>query len=144
MESVDKIAEELRGLIEGLMPMELKIAGSYHMGTDEEPSFSGLEIEKNDKLQRLHEGIAKVVRPYHLSQVTKEMFITGDKTDDFIPPYVSSFFEEQCGEKFWPHITVGHGKLGPVDPRVFVADTVAICHLGSWGTCREVLARIDK
>lgn len=139
--NVEKIAGELRELVNGLMPMELKIIGTYHMGTNEKPYFSGLEIEKNYKLQKLHEEIARVTKPYHVRDVNKEMFITGAETDDFIPPYVGSFFDEQCGEKFWPHITVGHGELSNVLPQSFVVSAVAICHLGRWGTCREVLVR---
>jgi hypothetical protein len=41
---------------------------------------------------------------------------------------------------FEPHITLGHGSAPPpIEPFGFDADTVAVCHLGRFCTCRTVL-----
>ena len=138
-EDIGAISEKLGRLVASVMPFDVKIIGSYHMGTEEDSSFSGLELEGNERLQKLHEGVVEIVRPFKLDGITKDMFTEGSETDDFIPPYVETFFDTQCGKKYWPHITVGHGPLPEVEPRTFTASRVEICHLGNWGTCRKVL-----
>jgi hypothetical protein len=41
---------------------------------------------------------------------------------------------------YTPHITLGHGTEPPaIEPSGFEADTVAVCHLGKFCTCRQVL-----
>lgn len=54
--------------------------------------------------------------------------------------WVKNFIENAAFEKYSPHITLG--TKTPVNPPVdieFNASRLAICHLGDYNTCREVL-----
>jgi hypothetical protein len=54
--------------------------------------------------------------------------------------WVSKFRQDSAFDQFNPHITVGIGTVEAcVEPRSFVAATVALCHLGRFCTCRRVL-----
>lgn len=138
-ENIESIAGEMRRLVKEVMPFDVKIFRSFHFGTEEEPFFSELQLEMSKKLEELHAGTVEIVRPFRVRGITKDMFTEGNETDDFIPPYVETFIDDQCFEKYRPHITIGHGPLPTVEPRTFTASRVGICHLGNWGSCRQVL-----
>ncbi len=56
--------------------------------------------------------------------------------------WVSGYRLESSFHRFTPHITLGHAVAAPaIEPRPFEADTVAVCHLGRFCTCRSVLRR---
>jgi len=135
--SVDAIAERLKVVVSELMPFRAEISQTY----GEENDFCGLELVKSPEILEFHKRVAAIVQPLAQSGITNEMFIT-EELDGFMVPYMENFFQESSFENYYPHITVGHGQLGSVDPHTFVFDRVAICHLGMWGTCQKILGEI--
>lgn len=100
-----------------------------------------LDIAHNHELIKLHESMVNEFAP----------LLTQDATDMDVfdlPPinpstleWINGFIPHQCFENFWPHITLGFGKLMPAfKPFTFRATRLAICHLGNHCTCRKILA----
>jgi hypothetical protein len=54
--------------------------------------------------------------------------------------WVANFRRQSSYGRYAPHITLGHASQPPdIDPIAFTAETVALCHLGRFCTCREVV-----
>jgi hypothetical protein len=101
---------------------------------------AALDIALSDPLARLQQDLIQTLKPV-ITQDAKE-------TDLKDPPpigasvltWINAFIPEQCGDKFWPHITLGHGRPGEnQDDFIFMATRIAICHLGNHCTCRSIL-----
>lgn len=102
---------------------------------------AALDIALSDELAEFQNTVIEAFRPV----ITQD----AEEVDLFDPPPISAsalewinhFIPEQCYERFWPHITLGHGNpAGTQEPLVFRATRIAICHLGNHCTCRKILA----
>jgi len=109
--------------------------------TDGSHPVAALDIALSDELAEFQYVLLEAFRPL----ITQDV----QEADLFDPPPVSAsaiewinrFVPEQCYERFWPHITLGHGR--PVEKQEslsFKARRIAICHLGNHCTCRKILA----
>ena len=66
-------------------------------------------------------------------------FVDGDARPDDVS-WVAGFRGSSSYERFHPHITLGHAsRLPRVEPMVFDAESIALCRLGRFCSCREVL-----
>ena len=101
---------------------------------------SVLEIEKTEALQSLHEGIMKRLEPYFSFDVRAEMVLSSE-TGELTLDWIKNFPEKSSFEKFYPHITIGYGKINKYSfPIKFSVSRLALCHLGNHCTCRKILA----
>jgi len=109
--------------------------------TDSSHPVAALDIALSDALAEFQYVIIDAFRPL----ITQDV----QAADLFDPPpnsasaveWINRFIPEQCYERFWPHITLGHGR--PVEKQEslsFMATRIAICHLGNHCTCRKILA----
>lgn len=125
--------------------LELKIIG---VNVNEHPDgkkMSGLEIERSPELQKLHEFVMdKLVPLFTYDDVTKEMFYSPPPVSSIPLHWTEGFVKTLVREKYWPHITLGLGVPENTDfPINFTASRFALCHLGTYCTCREILAEYN-
>jgi 2'-5' RNA ligase len=106
---------------------------------------SGLTLANSDDLQRLHESIMRKLRRLLSYEVETSMLYNPSEVED-----VTLVWIEQYGKKhddptlFHPHMTVGFGETDAFSfPVEFTADTLALCRLGNYCTCRKVIAAFD-
>jgi len=99
-------------------------------------------ISKNEKLQNLHEMIVKKIDPILTHETSPKMFYesspshVSDSALRVVKEYVNNF----SLKNFWPHITIHSSEENPSElPLSFTADRLAICHLGTYCTCRKIL-----
>jgi hypothetical protein len=113
--------------------MGLRFTGGSH-------PVAALDIRLSEPLARLQQDLIQTLKPV-ITQDAKE-------TDLKDPPpigasvlnWINGFVPEQCGDNFWPHITLGHGRPEETqDAFTFTATRIAICHLGNHCTCRSIL-----
>lgn len=87
-----------------------------------------------------------------LIEIFNPLFRQAGEADLFDPPpirpssveWINRFIQDQSGERFWPHITLGHGRMSKVqEEATFVATRIAIAHLGNHCTCRSILAEVS-
>jgi hypothetical protein len=117
-------------------PLRLRVSGLDCRG-----ETVTLGIERNPALQRLHKMLLDALAGLAGPSGDASGFLAGKEA---IRPrdvnWVTRYRSDSSLDRYWPHITLGHGPLGtPVEPFDFVADRVAACHLGRFCTCRAVL-----
>lgn len=100
-----------------------------------------LKIIKTKEIQHLHELILKKIRPYISNDVKKDMFYNSQDIDVATIESTSNYLLNSTYENFAPHISIGVGKLELEKINLsFDLDRIAICHLGKYCTCREILS----
>ncbi len=139
-EKIPKIQGILKELADNFLPIELEVIGISASETT--PVFG---ITKTKKLQNLHESVMEKMAPYVNYNPKKEMFFTPKEIEN--PPtldYVRNFKEKSSFENFSPHITIGYGKLdnAKIEQIKSTANTLAVCQLGNYCTCRKVLIEV--
>lgn len=138
---IQKIMAEIA---DNFSPLELKITYVY---TENLPTrkISGLAIEKSPPLQKLHEMVMdKLVPLFTYDDVTKEMFYSPPLVSDVPLYWVGGFVKNDVRENYRPHITLGMGVPPKIEsPIIFTASRLALCHLGNYCTCRDILAEVE-
>ena len=87
----------------------------------------------------LHRDLMHALEPFEHTGGTSSAFVDGNARPEDVR-WVSSFRGTSSFNRYQPHITLGHATgLPPVTPTDFSADTVALCRLGRFCSCRDVL-----
>lgn len=100
---------------------------------------SGLNAKKSIKLMNLHNILVKKVSPlfhYHNKKI-----VFASRPSKHIKGWVNNFLDDSSKENFVPHITLGDANLKKEDvelPIKFKASRIALCYVGSHGTCRRI------
>jgi 2'-5' RNA ligase len=131
--------------IAGANPIgELRITGVRISQNARGENVSALEIERTSKLQKLHEEITRVMKPYFSYDVTEDMIYPSGEVAQSSLEWIKSYKAKSSFEKFWPHITLGYGVIDNVKfTAKMVVSKLALCWLGNHCTCRKILAAVD-
>ncbi|MHC4475029.1 MAG: 2'-5' RNA ligase family protein [Planctomycetota bacterium] len=106
-------------------------------------TVSTYEVENTEQLQLLHERVMETLAPYLTSDVTAQMLYEPAEVSDSTLLWIKNYREKSSFAKFFPHITVGYGRLDGISaPVKFSVSKLALCHLGNHCTCRKVLGAI--
>jgi 2'-5' RNA ligase len=134
VEELDLVMRDIDNLLQTVAPMPLRVCGSGVSG-----HTVWIEIERSAELAALHESLMEALRGVERPGGTPAAFADGDgRVRDLL--WVSSYRLKSSFHAYAPHITIGHGAEPPhVEPVDFVADTVAVCQLGRFCTCRRAL-----
>jgi hypothetical protein len=104
---------------------------------------SVFEVEKIHELQLLHEQVMEGLAPYLTCDVTAQMLYEPSEVGESTLLWIESYREESSFAHFFPHITIGYGRLNDFScPMRFSVTELALCHLGNHCTCRKVLTSI--
>lgn len=106
---------------------------------------SGLVIENTETLQKLHEMIMQGLRRLLTYEVDASMLYTPPEIEPVTFTWIRGYeTKHKSPTLFHPHITVGFGETDkfkfPID---FTADTLALCQLGNYCTCRKVVTSFE-
>lgn len=114
---------------------------SYIVASDNKKSHA-FDVAVTRELQNLHNKIMNEFSGILIyDQVNSDMFFTapGEKIDDVTLYWVKNY-PEKSFNNFQAHISLkcrhAEYKLTPIS---FVAETLALCRLGNFGTCRQIL-----
>jgi hypothetical protein len=134
-----KVCQIIRNIASGYTVFHLQIAGAQQEG-----SSTVLTMQKDSRLQELHETIIKELTPFLSYDATAEMLYNPPEVAPSSPEYINNFLKNASFENYSPHITVGSSPYqADIFPIPFSASTLAICHLGNHCTCREVLYQVE-
>jgi 2'-5' RNA ligase len=133
---LDHVEARVDDTLSGIAPLSLRVTGGGHA-----TNTVWMAIEKTPQLVELHEGFMEALRGLERPDGGTGAFFGDDaRLRDVL--WVASYRLKSSFHHFEPHITLGHGSTAPhVEPLAFIADTVALCHLGRHCTCRRVLRR---
>ncbi|MEX2054942.1 MAG: 2'-5' RNA ligase family protein [Candidatus Andersenbacteria bacterium] len=139
-DSLSQVQNILREIASSAQVLPLTSAESYVATLPTKEQVTMLRITTTPALQSLHERIVQALTP--LSEVaTLDSLCTPPPVSEITLTWVNGFIKHSSYQHFSPHITLGLGELPtPVTTsRSFGATTLALCHLGSYCTCRAVL-----
>ena len=106
--------------------------------------ISSFKIQPAKKLQTLHEQILTELKPFFSYDVTADMLYPSGRIAETSLDWIRNYFTNSSFENFWPHITLGYGRLENIDaPIDFKPEKLTMCHLGNHCTCRKILIAID-
>jgi 2'-5' RNA ligase len=103
-----------------------------------------MNLQREPRLQQLHETIAEQLQPFLSYDATADMLYKPAEVGQNSVDYINHFLTNASYNKYSPHITVGSGEYHSNSlPIPFGATTLAICHLGNYCTCQEVLYQVE-
>jgi 2'-5' RNA ligase len=130
---LDEVLARVDDVVRGVRPMTLRVAGGGQ-GT----KSVWMEVEKTPALMQLHEALMEALRGLERPDGGTGAFFDPDaRVRDVL--WVTGYRLKSSFHHYTPHITLGHGTEAPaIEPFSFEANTVAVCHLGKFCTCRHV------
>jgi 2'-5' RNA ligase len=133
-EELEQVLARVDEVVRDHAPMTLRVAGAGQ-GTNS----VWMEIEKTPPLATLHERLMEALRGLERPDGGTSAFFDEDaRLRDVL--WVAGYRLKSSFHHYTPHITLGHGARPPaIEPFSFVADRIAVCHLGRFCTCRHVL-----
>jgi hypothetical protein len=103
-----------------------------------------VDLERTDELLAVHEQAMKLLTPIRSKNVTANDFADSLPDNSGTIDWVREFEGSAAYQRFSPHITLGYGHLpNPAFPETFLADRLAVCHLGEHCTCSEILFEVS-
>ena len=134
LENVDLV---LKSIAEDMSPIPLK-------SIPLENELASIRIEKSRDIELLHELVMIRMSRFFTHEVAKNMIYNSENEEiaQLTFDYIKEFSTKSSFENYTPHITIG---LGETDSRVesfeFVCTELALCHLGNYCTCRNILSK---
>ncbi|MBN1806024.1 MAG: hypothetical protein JW837_12305 [Sedimentisphaerales bacterium] len=120
---------------------QLKALGIDIQERENGEKISGFRIEKPPILQSLHAEIMLKMIPYFSYDVKAEMLVNPSEVTETTLSWITSYPETAGFENFYPHITIGYGKLSNLSfPVEFTVSQLALYQMGNECTCRKILA----
>jgi len=146
--SRDQLVEvtiKLSSIVEKFSALNLRATGFTSSPHPDGKIFSTLVIEKSPDIQKLHETILEELKPFFSwDGVGKEMFYSPPPVRGISSFWVKGFGKNSVRENYEPHISLGFAELKQeLVPVQFIASKLALCHLGNYCTCRDVLWFIE-
>ncbi len=106
-------------------------------------AISLIDINRSSELDALHEPTITLLMSRRLPHVVASDFSGSLPMTSGTVDWVQNFEENAAHDHFSPHITLGYGHLPhPTFPDTFLADRLAVCHLGKHCTCSKLLFEV--
>ncbi|MBD3280472.1 hypothetical protein GF389_03025 [Candidatus Dojkabacteria bacterium] len=136
-DDLSQVWEIVSDVCQSFGPLELEIPDIRYA------SSTGLHITRSDKLVSLHNKLVESVSPLMSYDVSVGNYKAPESVLEISTSWVNNFLQNSSGENYDPHMTIGDGELQKEDypnlPIKFIADRIALCHLGNLCTCAEIL-----
>jgi hypothetical protein len=133
-EELEEVLARVERTVSERRALPLEISGSGG-GT----SSVWMTVEQTPELLDLHHAIMETLRGLERGEGGRDAFVDADaRVEDVL--WVATFRTKASFGFYTPHITLGHASSLPtVERQSFVANTVAVCRLGHFCTCRSVV-----
>ena len=149
-DDIPKVCTVLKDIAEKFSPLALTISDIRTGTIPTDEKVSGFEIVKTTDLQLLHETVMSKLLQYFTYDVSLDMIyaLPNQQVEEVTTYWIKNYQKESSFERFCPHITIGIGEVegetcGMNFPIKFNAPKLALCHLGNYCTCREILLLHD-
>lgn len=141
-DQLGEVSRKLNNVAKKFSSLKLHATGFVASPHPDGKMFSSLVVEKSPNLQKLHETVLKELKPlFSWDGVEKEMFYSPPTVKEISSFWVQGFIKNSVQEKYKPHVSLGFGELKKgFRPVQFIASKLALCHLGNYCTCRDILS----
>lgn len=138
---IPKINSLLDRLAELNNPFSLNVKELKTTDISNGKSISEASIVANDELTALHTSVMNILQPFVIDlDVTTDMFYSPPTTAPISTTWVQHYLDSVDPDSYRPHITLGEGAISqPKTSIQFAAKRIALCHLGSYCTCRKII-----
>lgn len=121
-------------------PFPLRIHGLNSTALENERAFY-LTLDAQPGLLRLHSDLMKKLQAFEVAADENAFLLdANEKLLSTTVAWTKNFRSQASLERFDPHITIGTGvDMNFRRPLKFLANRLAICHLGNYNTCRKIL-----
>lgn len=136
--------------VEKLKALKLKTKDfvTSDLEKDSSMKFLNLSFQKTEVLSQFQRMVIARSSLFRVRSGTREAFYEPLSIDQQFVKYVSNFVDEEAGEKFSPHITLGlvnkwdrdNSSIKPNEE--FLFDEIIISQIGNYGTARKILKKI--
>jgi 2'-5' RNA ligase len=141
------LGQGLDDIVHRYLPLETTLTELAAVTTETGDIVSGFNVRRTDEVQALHEAVMKQLLAFDTGTVAVSM-IAGwehEAITAFTTRYIGGFSEHSAYGNYSPHITLGYGDaredfLAFSFPLPFLCTSAAVCHLGNYCTCREILS----
>ena len=101
---------------------------------------SGFKILPSKPLISLHKSLLAAAKRHLSGRASREMFYAPRAIGPGTIRTVNLFRTKTSGKNYFPHITLGYGRLQPEKITIrFEAQGFSLCQLGNHCTCRKIL-----
>jgi hypothetical protein len=140
-----KATDVLKNLAKHFTPQNVILLKTNYYDTPDSQQLSELTVKSSAGIINLHLSAMEAFRPLlSHDDVQASMFIQRPPVASLSTYWVKHYYDKRGANDFYPHITLGDGKAKPLDlPVDFAANRLALCHLGTYCTCRKILAEVD-
>ena len=143
-EDLGEIEIILREILEKFEEFHLDVEGIESRTNPLGKTSYRLEIAENDDLHKLHEEIARQLKPFLQEKASEENFVLPLRFKELTIKWVEEYFETSAFEKFRTHVSLGFGKFDKeLSPFSFSSSKLAVFQLGEYCTCRRKLLGLD-
>lgn len=144
-DQLPEIADKLDGIVSNFSLLNLQIIDYKISERPDGKIASSLVFEKTAELQKIHEAIIEGMSSFFsYDNPKKEMFFSPPSVNELPISWVLGFAKNKVRENYSPHMSLGIGKTNSLSlPIQFKASKIALCHLGNYCTCRDILWSAD-
>jgi len=144
-EDLPKIQEILENTAKNFSTFDLTAENIIPEMIQNGEKISGIIIKDTKQLIKIHETIMKILWNYLSFDIDTSMFYNPSEVEEISLGWVKAFLKYYHDTSlFQPHITVGLGETDKFNfPVKFTSQTLALCQLGNYCTCRNKLISID-
>ncbi|UZR95576.1 hypothetical protein [Chondrinema litorale] len=143
-EEVDSFFKEVTAIANQFSALSLHYTVIECHPNDKGEAISGIAIEENVELQKLHETLVIKLESFLKNEVSQLHFHGDETTNASSVNWVNEYIAKHSFKQFSPHITLGTGIFsGNFTPQNSLTNRLAVCHLGNYCTCREVLFEVE-
>ncbi|PIZ52138.1 hypothetical protein COY27_01460 [Candidatus Woesearchaeota archaeon CG_4_10_14_0_2_um_filter_33_13] len=129
-----QVTEIVTSITKSISPVKLELIDYYFVvGEDGIKSYA---IKVGGQLHYLHKQLMSSLKNYFTHDATKEDMYNQETE----PNYVNTYKKNDSFKNYVPHITIRCKEINTVlIKQEFIADRIAICHIGKSTTCRKIL-----
>lgn len=141
------ISRDLGRIAKGLIPAACAATGIREVPIPSGAHISALDIEPGPELVQIHREAMEIAQRYCTFDADLEALYPEPPPEAICLPWINNYHEQSAYEAFWPHITLGTGTFTgdkPSFPINIEIDSLCVCHLGNYCTCREILSRFSR
>jgi hypothetical protein len=141
------ITKELGGIAGRMIPRSCVANGIHEETISTGEIITTLEIQPSTDLMAIHRAAIDITQRYCTYDADLDMLYPKPPPETVTLDWINNFPQESSYEAFRPHITLGSGTLheeGGAFPLELEIESLCLCHLGNYCTCREILFRFSR